>query len=83
MLARGPAEILGRLADLPVAVGERPVERRVDLVALERRERQHGPAADVGSVRARRLPSAAGPGHAWSRHHVVLEVPGRVTAHAT
>lgn len=41
-----PHEVFGGLTDLPVTVGERTFDRLVDLGALERRERQHGPAPD-------------------------------------
>ena len=42
---RGSAEVFGCLAHLPVAILEGPFDRGVDLVAVERREREHGPPA--------------------------------------
>ena len=58
-LSRGE-EILGGLADLPVAILERPVQRGVDLAGTgmsgieERRQGEHGSAADRWPVGGRR-----------------------------
>src|SRR6185436_12313333 len=47
-------EVLGRLADLPIAVLTRPGQRGVDLGAVERRQGQHGSASHGGLVPGRR-----------------------------
>src|SRR5690606_26101716 len=58
---RSPADVLGRLAHLPVAVLQGPLERGVDVGPLEGGEGEHGPAADRRPV-ARRGQDGGQPG---------------------
>ena len=44
------AHVLRRLADLPVAIGERPLERGLDVRTVEGRQCQHRPPPDRGAV---------------------------------
>ena len=55
------AHVLRRLADLPVAIRERPLERGLDIGAVEWRQRQHRPAPD------RRAPEEVAPGTTSNR----------------
>ena len=66
--ASSAAEVLGRLAHLPVAVLAGRRQRRVDVGTLERGERQHGPAAHRRLVaRAPRGSRAGPPRRRWRR----------------
>ena len=62
-------QILGHLAHLPVAVGEGPGDRGVDVGTVEGRERDHGPAAHRGLVVAGGVEDGGEPGgrRRWRR----------------
>ena len=49
-LARSAPQVFSCLTHLPIAIGERSLDRSLDFRAVERRQRQDGPAAHIGLV---------------------------------
>ena len=53
-LGLSASKVFGGLADLPVAIDKRVVDRSLDLGSFERGEREHGATAHGGFVGTRR-----------------------------